>query len=497
MDIPQEVFSVAQIRELEAVAGKELGISSGTLMQCAGASALGYLHEHWPKANRLAVICGTGSNGGDGFVLARLAFARGWDVSVWQVGDPERLKGDALKAAQSCYQVGLVIDDVDDFYDINADVIVDAVVGIGAHGPMREKVLEAIHLINNSDCPVLSIDVPSGLDADTGAVLGEAAVYADATVCFIGLKRGLLTHHGIDHVGTLYCDSLQTPSMVFDHVLPEVECIDYDRYRHLFASRQRERNTHKGHFGHVLVVGGNVGYAGAPMMAAMGALRVGAGLVSTAVHPKSIAVASSRYPEVMIHALDSVDVLAPLLEAADVIVLGPGLGRDAWAQSIYKAVLASKQAKVLDADALYFLAQSPQTFSEETVLTPHPGEAGSLLQQTATQIQQDRFLSIKSMHEKFKACIVLKGAGSLVMGASHKIALSNEGNPGMASGGMGDLLAGVIAALIAQGANCAKAARVGVSLHSRAGDQVATQIGQRGMLASDLLPQLQSLVNGR
>lgn len=256
---------------------------------------------------------------------------------------------------------------------------------------------------------------------------------------------------------------------------------------------KRTSDAHKGNFGHVLVVGGDFGYPGAPVLAALGALRVGAGLVTLASHKETLSGLNANHPEIMCQTIDDPNALHPLLTKATVIVLGPGLGRTAWSETIYKIVTASALPIVVDADALYFLARSPNK-NAQRVLTPHPGEAATLLANTSPPHDEQRLKALHALIDKYAGTIVLKGAGSLVGSVNTAFGICNSGNPGMASGGMGDLLSGVIGGLMAQKLDLDLAAKLGVCIHACAGDRAAAD-GERGILASDLLPFIKQLCN--
>lgn len=493
--LPTDIYSVAHIRELESIAIKEMDSSETALMQCAGAASFNVLLKFWPGAQSLSVVCGAGNNGGDGYVLAHLAFAHGLDVMIWQVGDPGKLSGAALKAAQACYQADIPMADFNSFDAGNADVIIDAVLGIGAKGAIRDDALKAIVAINSSGLPVLSLDVPTGLDADTGAILGDEAVFADVTVTFIGVKQGLLTHNGMDFCGHLVCDRLQIPLMIFDRVLPEIERISFDQYRSLFWPRMY--NTHKGDFGYVLVIGGAPGYAGAVSIAAEAAARTGAGLVTVAYHEQTANILTARRPEIMAFDISrDMAKLDELIDQAGVIVIGPGLGQSDWSYEVLSKTLASNKPKVLDADALNIIAEQNLSLeNQDAIITPHPGEAARLLNITTQAVQEDRFSAVRNLYEKYQVITVLKGAGTLIIDDSALAHLCSDGNPGMACAGMGDLLAGIMGGLIAQGMSTQDAAKIGVALHAKAGDLTAKAQGQRGMMALDLIPALRELIN--
>jgi hydroxyethylthiazole kinase-like uncharacterized protein yjeF len=269
------------------------------------------------------------------------------------------------------------------------------------------------------------------------------------------------------------------------------DTINLSTYTHYLQSRARD--WHKGLSGHVLIVGGDLGHAGAPRMAAMAALRVGAGLVSVATCPENRATMNAMCPEVMCHAVDTANELNPLLEKADVVVLGPGLGSREWAAALWAHVLYADLPTVLDADGLNLLAQTTR-HRDNWVLTPHPGEAARLLQRTVEAVQANRLDAVIALNKQYGGVCVLKGAGSLVLASNAAPLLCDKGNPGMASAGMGDVLSGVIGGLIAQGVPLGDAATLGVYLHAAAGD-LAAKDGERGMIATDLLPHLRHLVN--
>ena len=490
--LPFNLYSSAGVRALDRVAIEEFGIPGSHLMLRAGRAAFRELLRRWPRPEHLHVFCGTGNNGGDGFVIAALARQRGLPVTAWQVGAPEKIRGDALSARQYAEREGVSIEPFAGFVP-TAGVVVDALLGTGLKDPVRAPFSEAIQAINASGLPVLAADIPSGLSSDTGQILG-CAVAATVTMTFIGLKQGLVTGSGPDVCGALRYADLNVPAEVFDWVAPGAARLDLSA---LLGSLlpPRPRSAHKGLFGHVLVVGGDHGMAGAAAMASQAALRVGAGLVSCATRAEHVPVLVGRCPEVMAHAVRSGQDLEPLLARASVVVIGPGLGRAAWGQQLLQKALRSGLPLVVDADALNLLAEGVVPFErrERWLLTPHPGEAARLLHCATAEIGHDRFDAVSRLQRQYGGAVVLKGAGTLVAD-SKGIGVCNEGNPGMASGGMGDVLSGVLGGLIAQRLDVGDAARLGVCLHGRAGD-LAAAAGERGMTATDLMPFLRRLVN--
>ncbi len=488
--LPPSLYTAEGVRQLDRTAIEDFGIAGITLMERAGAAAFAVLGERWPAARRLAVVCGAGNNAGDGYVVARLAHAAGFAVTVLECAERGRLKGDARTAAEAALAAGIVPQAFDARFLPGHGVIVDALLGTGLAREVDGDLALAIAAINGSGIPVLAIDLPSGLEADTGRVLGSAVV-AETTITFIGVKQGLLTGAGPDHCGRLCFDDLGVPEAVYGAIRPSAERIMPSRGSEWL--RPRRRSAHKGHFGHVLVIGGEIGYAGAVRMAAEAALRVGAGLVSLATRAEHAASVGTARPEIMCHPIEDPVALGKLLDKATVVAIGPGLGRGPWARALLSRALEAALPLCIDAEGLQCLADEPAR-REDWVLTPHPGEAGRLLGRDTSAVQANRFEAASELQRRYGGVVVLKGNGTLVCDRAGRLALCDAGNPGMASGGMGDVLTGVIAGLIAQGLPLAEAAALGVCLHAQAGDRAA-RAGQRGTLAMDLMPHLRALVN--
>jgi hydroxyethylthiazole kinase-like uncharacterized protein yjeF len=490
-DLPTNLYRADQCRELDRLAIEEFEISGNILMERAGEAAFNVLRDRWPAARRIGVLCGIGNNGGDGYVIARLAHEQGLDVTVLQVADAGRLQGDALAALQRLAGVDVSPTPYEDQDLAQFDVVVDALLGTGLSGEVRNPFELAIKAVNRCTSPVLAVDIPSGLNADTGMPCG-VAVQADCTVTFIGMKQGLLTGEAADYCGHILFDDLKLPSAVYERIQPAAIRIAYIEQRGLLTPRKR--SSHKGDYGHVLVVGGNFGMAGAARLTGEAALRTGAGLVSIATRKEHAAIISSARPELMSHGIETAEALKALSARANVIAIGPGLGQDDWAQELLAMAVARNLPLVVDADALNLLAQINMQ-RQQWILTPHPGEAARLLSETAQAINADRFAALHQLAEKYNATVVLKGAGTLVQSPHAIPAVCDGGNPAMASGGMGDVLTGIIAGLIAQGLALAPAAQLAVCLHRRAADLAIRGIGERGLLATDLMPSIRRLIN--
>lgn len=491
IELPNEIFTGAQVRELDRTAIEVFGIPSYELMCRAGQAALECLQRHWPGAHELTIVCGAGNNAGDGYVVARLAAARGSSVRVVALVAPDRLKGDALRAYEDFAATGGVAEVVDGAPSLEGDVIVDALLGTGLDRAVEGRFADAIAAMNAAAAPVLALDIPSGLHADTGLPLGTS-VSADVTITFVGLKQGFYLGEGMDRSGWLEFAGLGIPAQARADAAASLRRLDTSCLR--AALPPRRRSAHKGAHGSVLLVGGAPGMSGAIRLAAEAALRAGAGLVRVASHAQSAAVVTAGRPEIMCHAVAGPEELAPLLEQSDVIVLGPGLGRSDWAHALWQASLEASLPLVIDADGLNALAEAPCK-RDDWILTPHPGEAGRLLGSDSRSVQADRLGAVRALVERYGGVAVLKGAGSLVAAAGEtSVSVCDRGNPGMATAGMGDVLSGILGALLAQGASSRTAAEAGVYIHAAAGDEAAGS-GERGLLAGDLMALIRKWAN--
>ncbi|MCY7353862.1 MAG: NAD(P)H-hydrate dehydratase [Lysobacter sp.] len=478
------------LRVLETQATAALGGDAFELMRRAGQAAWGYLLQHWPDAQRIAVVCGPGNNGGDGYVLARHAQQAGRDVCVICLAGHVPHGKLAVRACSEYESAGGRIESFAEALP-RVDVIVDALFGIGLSRAPEADTVALIDAINRHAAPVFSLDVPSGIDSDNGHAR-SAAVNADRTLQFIAAHCGLQTGDALDRVGERAVATLDIPDAAFDGVQPAAKRSGAEDLAIYLPPRLR--NAHKGSYGHVLCIGGDDGMGGAIALCAEAALRTGAGLVSVATRHPNVVPLLVRRPEAMAHGVDSADDLQVSIQAASVVALGPGLGRSAWSRALFSSALVANKSIVIDADALNLLAELPRALPA-AILTPHPGEAARLLGVSTADIQADRYAAAQSIAEKYKCTIVLKGAGTIVVSPNQTPFVIAAGNPGMASGGMGDVLTGVIAALRAQGLPAFDAAHCGALLHALAGDAAADSGGERGMIASDLFPQLRTLAN--
>ena len=487
------LYSCDQVRTLDRLAIDRDNISGLQLMQRAGMVVFKHILQYYRK-HAVTVFCGSGNNGGDGYVIAMLAKEKGIAVQLIHLKQPRQLKGDAKRAYEIANEAGVPMADFSPEMVLEDCVIVDALLGTGLKGSVKRTYRDAIELINNSNLTVVAVDLPSGLNADTGDV-GNICVKAQTTISFIGLKQGLFTNHGPDYCGKIVYQDLAVKSTIFDEIKPVAIKLQLSSLlRHL---KPRQSSSHKNDYGHVIVVGGDYGYAGASLLAAEAALRTGAGLVSVATRQEHISTIVARRPEIMAHAVDSSKSLQTLVKKASVLIIGPGLGQSLWSRKMLNCALKADIPSILDADALNLVARDQiqlNTMNHPYILTPHPKEAARLLNVETVQIQKDRFSAVKKISKKFHAQVLLKGTGSLVCVSNNStIGVCTAGNPGMATGGMGDVLSGIIGGLLAQGVNQNHCLALATCLHAEAAD-MAAKGQQRSLLPSDLFKTLRLLI---
>jgi len=487
--LPANIYSVAAVRETDRTTIEDHGVPGYTLMTRAGEAAVREAVAAFPEARRWQIICGAGNNGGDGYVVARLAALEGIAVSVLTLVDPQKLTGDAATAYFYFAADGGLVLPYEGQLDDKAELLFDGILGSGLEREVGGCFAEAVAAINAHAAPVVALDIPTGIHGDSGHVLG-CAVRANLTVTFVGLKSGLFLGEASDYCGEVRFAGLDIPDSYREGIDAAYRRVDDATLRQ--ALPRRARSSHKGNHGHVLIVGGGEGMPGAVRLAGEAALRAGAGLVSIATHPSHASIVVASCPELMPHAIEGPGDLDALLDRADVIAFGPGLGQSTWAKALFEQMAAADGPSVWDADALNLLAAIPGEAANR-VITPHPAEAGRLLGIPTAEVQADRPAAVEALAERFGGTAVLKGAGTLVS-ASPRPWLCAAGNPGMGTAGMGDVLAGVIAGLIGQGLEPGLAAAIGVEAHARAGDLAAVR-GERGLVASDLFAELRGVLN--
>ncbi|MFA5684079.1 MAG: NAD(P)H-hydrate dehydratase [Lysobacteraceae bacterium] len=477
------LYGTDAVRRIDAAAIRG-GVAGYTLMTRAAQASFALLRDTWPDARRITVVCGLGNNGGDGCVLARLAQEAALGVQLVALPGEPPAGSDAAQARADWLASGDTIIETDSARLPPGDVVVDALFGIGLSRAPQGAAAALIEAINAQGAPVLALDVPSGVDADSGHV-PSAAVNATVTISFIAHKRGLHSGAALDHVGRLELADLDVDATAFAGIDPAASLVHAEA---LALLPGRRANAHKGSHGHVLAIGGDHGGGGAIRLCAEAALRTGAGLVSVFTRADHVAPLLGGRPECMVHACEG--EIPEAAARASVLAIGPGLGQGDWGRALFERFIDDPRPLVLDADALNLLARSPRLLHARRILTPHPGEAARLLDVDIATIQRDRCASAAELATRYAATIVLKGAGSVIAAPGIRPIIIGAGNPGMASGGMGDVLTGVIAGLSAQGLGDFDAAWLGALLHAVAGDRAAAAGGQRGLLASDLFPYL-------
>ncbi|SFR52552.1 NAD(P)H-hydrate epimerase [Marinobacter daqiaonensis] len=498
--LSESLFTAGGVQALDRYLIDEVGVDGYVLMQKAARAAFRQLARHWPEAKQVLVLCASGNNGGDGYLVALNALRHGHRVDCVAVKDPGKLSGDARKAWQDAVDAGVQVRQWEDLSDSQKDdlfsgegVIVDAMLGTGVRGKPRPPVDELVRRINRSAMPVLAVDVPSGLDAATGAAEGEA-VQARVTATFIGQKIGLLTGQGPQYAGRVEFDTLGVGDDLAGCEEPPVAGLaTWSRIKASLPAVSRV--AHKGAFGHVLIIAGSQGFGGAGLLAAEAAGRSGAGLVSLATHPDHVAPALARCPSVMVRGVTHGNQLSELLERADAVVCGPGIGQSAWGQQMLQQVLSTNIPRVLDADALNLLAQQKPVVAEKQVITPHPGEAARLLDCSVADIEADRLEAVTRLQRRYGGVALLKGAGTLIAGEEGLPVLVAGANPGMATGGMGDVLSGICGALAALTVKSPElslrdATTLAAAVHIESANRASLVRGYRSLLPVDVIDAL-------
>ncbi len=481
---------------MDTYAIETLGVDGYVLMTRAAQASLDSLRARFPGARSILVVCGAGNNAGDGYVLARLAMDLGWDVLVTALSNPAKLRNDAGQAWRDFVARGGQTGHFESSLLDGCDVVVDALLGTGLTRQVDGEYARVVRELNASPVPVVSLDVPSGLNSDTGQPQ-PVAVHADLTVTFIAQKIGLYRGRAAEYCGRVECHTLDLPVEMIHGFKPEADLLSAKDLSVCLPARAR--HAHKGTHGRVLIIGGNAGMSGAVVLAATAALRSGAGTATVACHPDNRAIVASQRAELMCVGVHGPKELDELIERCDVIALGPGLGRDAWAQDLFEHVHRSRLPVVVDADGLRWLAAAEAAVpAGPRVLTPHAGEAAALLSTSIEQVVFDRVSAACSIAGQYGGATVVKGADSAVADTEGSFGICARGNPGMATAGSGDVLTGVIAGIWAQQPSRDAAgfavARAAVYVHAKAGDRAALK-GERGLIASDIIDHLRDCVN--
>ena len=515
-----KVVTAAEMRQIDQDTIEGIGIPGIVLMETAGSAIVRAIERHYPTCQRIGIFAGKGNNGGDGIVIARQLAHVGRDVRLFLVSPPDSFTGEAQLNLQIAKNLGLRIEEIltgiafesDTSRDSNTflnhiagcELLVDAILGTGLRGDVRDPIATVINAINRLPIPILSVDLPSGLDADTGHPLGTC-VRADRTVT-IGLpKRGLLMHPGAELAGKLEVVDIGFPEQVVD--AQDIKVNWTSATQAVQWMPPRPLSSHKGNYGRVLVVAGSIGMTGAAALASEAALRAGAGLVTLATPRHLNPILEGLLPEVMTLPLPETDAgslaasaTSAILEFAEktksILAIGPGLSQHPETVSFVHQLIRENQERgldlrmVIDADGLNALAQARETISlldSEAVLTPHPGEMARLTNTAVSILKKDRIGTAQQFASKYGVTLVFKGAPTVTSDPNGNLWVNSTGNPGMATGGMGDVLTGIIAGLMAQGIPSESAAALGVYIHGLAGDIAAERLGMHGLTASDVL----------
>jgi len=505
------VVSSEEIRAIdrETIAG---GVPGGELMERAGEGAVELIREHYKSRLRrgVVIVAGKGNNGGDAFVMARLLHKRRVWVEMFLAARESDLAGDAKKNWQRWKRAGGRVRPLDGVEGLTAlaeatsraGLVVDGLFGTGLRGELDERAQAIVSVMNAAAVPIVAIDVPSGLDADRGVPLG-AAVQATMTATFAYPKTGLLLQPGATYAGEVVVVDIAVSPLALEKVAPRQRLLTAEVVAS--ALPPRAEDTHKGTYGHVVALAGAAGKSGAALLCGRAALRAGAGLVTIAAPGPALGAMLSHTPELMTEALPDTDGawkfsrdestrIAALLQGKDAVILGPGIGTGADAKALTEWLIeASPRPVVIDADGLNCLATNVSWLAKKRssiVLTPHPGEMGRLVDRPTSAVQADRVGVARRFATEHGVTVVLKGSRTVIASPGGIVSINPTGNPGMASGGMGDALAGIIGSLLAQGLAADEAAEAGVYWHGAAGDRVAKRQGEAGLLASDLIGEL-------
>ena len=510
-----KVVTAAEMRQIDQDTIEGIGIPGIVLMETAGSAIVRAIERHYPTCQRIGIFAGKGNNGGDGIVIARQLAHAGRDVHLFLVSPPDSFTGEAHINLQIAKRLGLHIEEIltaTGFHGTgtvpttlaSCELLIDAIFGTGLRGAVRDPIATVINTINRLPIPILSVDLPSGLNADTGHPLGTC-VRADRTVT-IGLpKRGLLMHPGAELAGKLEVVDIGFPEQVVDAQDIKVNWTSATQAAQWMPPRPL--SSHKGSYGRVLVVAGSIGMTGAAALASEAVLRAGAGLVTLATPRHLNPILEGLLPEVMTLPLPETDTgslavsaTSTILEFAEktksILAIGPGLSQHPETVALIHQLIHENRKQgldlrmVIDADGLNALAHSKETISlldSEAVLTPHPGEMARLTNTAVPTLEKDRIGTAQQFTSKYGVTLVFKGAPTVTSAPNGNLWVNSTGNPGMATGGMGDVLTGIIAGLMAQGISSESAAALGVYLHGLAGDIAAEALGMHGLIANDVL----------
>ena len=502
------LVTASEMQQMDRQTIDSFGVPGRVLMENAGLGATRVLSDQFDDIinKKVGIIAGPGNNGGDGFVIARYLAQKGSDVSVYLFAESARVKGDAAANLKLLFPLNVPVVEMPDEQSflahktqmLHKEIWVDALLGTGLKSDVKGYFKKIIEFINDLNKPVFSVDIPSGLNSDTGQVCG-ACIRAQATATFAFAKTGHILFPGSEHTGYLETIDIGIPDHIAKSIRPKQHLLTPERIR--MAFKPRSPDAHKGTTGHVLVVAGSVGKTGAAAMTAMSAMRAGAGLVTLAIPESLNPVLETHVLEAMTYPLpetengmigeSSFNKIMDLLFGKKSLAIGPGLGETAETKKlVHRIIMESPVPTVIDADGLNNIAGNTELLKKSKaplILTPHPGEMARLMGSTTSSVQKDRITCTREFAKKFNVHIVLKGVKTIIAHPKGDIFINPTGNPGMASGGMGDILTGIIAGLVAQGYPPETAAHTGVYLHGAAADMLAEKIGPFGYLSTEVM----------
>jgi len=496
-----KVVTAKEMQEIDRRTIKECGVPGPVLMERAGVAVAERIREMF-EPGKLIVLAGAGNNGGDGIVVGRELHNSGWHVKVFLLLKEDKLSPDCLAQYRIAKKVGVPIEfgTKIDRGDLHAAVVVDALFGTGLSKDIKGALADTVDLVNSTSVPIVSVDIPSGISSDDGKVMGTA-IRATATVTFGAAKRGHVLYPGADHTGELFVENIGFPEEFFD----DVACNLLDREEMLSIIPPRPRLSHKGDYGHVLVVAGSRGKTGSALMSARACLVSGAGLVTIGVPESLMDVYQSRVTEEMclplpdngdgtLSAKAAAAIGSFVAGSADVLAMGPGIGVSDGTRAVLKKILKEVEKPiVMDADAINCLDKKSGELNKTSaplVITPHPGEFARISGMKIDKIEDDCIEAALSFSQEAGVTLVLKGVPTVVADAEGRAFINSTGNPSMAKAGSGDVLTGMIAAFVAQGLIPADAATLGVYMHGMAGDLAAARLGLHSVLASDIIASI-------
>lgn len=495
--LPYQVFTTEQVKSLENIHAQGHNGHCYDLMERAGQRVFAEILNLNEKPSMVWVFCGRGNNGGDGYIVASLLKEHGIAHRVFAMGEPHPNSEAKLAFEYYLSQGGNIEFVLPENFTVPPEITVDAILGTGIKSAPKEDAAEWILFVNDLGGFKISIDIPSGVIANTGMVPGNC-INADLTVCMLGLKPGLFTSDAVDYTGRVVFENLNVSTDYFYNQISHQD-IPLRRlgYEDIIANLpKRVTSSNKGDSGKVLLIAGSLGMGGAALICGIGALRSGAGLVKIATDLHNVSAINSCRPELMTVNLYDEESLVQAINWADVIAVGPGLGQSLEVSQVLENLKGIRKPVILDADALNFISKGYDFYLERMVITPHPGEAGRLLGISASEVNADRIKSARRLYERYGSIVLLKGAGTIVYDGK-RITIITEGSPSMATGGMGDLLTGMIASLCAQGLSLSQATCVAATIHGRAGTLASKDAGVIGTLPLDLAPYIRLLVNGQ